>query len=548
MLAYPGADGFAAQAIGGRNSSTGKIYIVDRLTDSASPGTGALVDAGLRAYAGDLRYALEASGPRTVVFTTGGQIDLAYQSTIRPDLAPVGAIVITNPYLTVMGETAPGGGITVNGQIFVDAKEIILRHIRLRGNDTMVTSVHDPLITFTGSNPPPFNTMYNHLSLTWGKDNIAGFGGIQDATLSDCIIGPQLQAGGTARGPYVGLPNTANRISFLRNIMYHMPERNPWVQIGDVEIINNVIGARETFQAPTQLGAWYGPIRINHRGNSFSVYSPDTQTIRPVFHYGSSVGPSAAFNAASSIYYNDNYDPVYRPTGAEAQSACETRIGSGTFCPLVGSPVAFSGSYYVAPTVLSYSAAKTHVLGSTGAGANVVRDANANFVEYHDSLDTTTLANFAFTPIRGIRYPASTHPNTVSDSGGFPTLSTGLPLGSAFTDSNGDGIPDSYTLPAGAVWSDLRVDGYTFLEGYVYQYLGLTRYWDDPPGNPVNFTTGSPYLVTALNTPTALGGLSVYHVGEIIDTVDLESDTSNVVLRIGELGTTPTGVTLSVPP
>jgi len=56
-----------------------------------------LNDAG----AGSLRAALEATGPRTVIFEVGGMIDLSDD------------IYITSPYLTVAGQTAPSPGITL---------------------------------------------------------------------------------------------------------------------------------------------------------------------------------------------------------------------------------------------------------------------------------------------------------------------------------------------------------------------------------------------------------------------------------------------------
>ena len=51
---------------------------------------------------GSFRDALQASGPRIVVFEVGGAIDLNMRS-----------ISISNPFLTVAGQTAPSPGITL---------------------------------------------------------------------------------------------------------------------------------------------------------------------------------------------------------------------------------------------------------------------------------------------------------------------------------------------------------------------------------------------------------------------------------------------------
>jgi len=83
-LAFPGAVGAAAATPGGRG---GEIV---RVTTLAPSGPGSFAEAVLR------------PGKRIVVFEVGGVIDLA-ESTVR----------ITEPYLTIAGQTAPAPGITL---------------------------------------------------------------------------------------------------------------------------------------------------------------------------------------------------------------------------------------------------------------------------------------------------------------------------------------------------------------------------------------------------------------------------------------------------
>lgn len=148
--AFPGAEGAGKWTYGGRG---GRVYEVTSLADSGP---------------GSLREAVEAKGPRTVVFRTGGIVHLQSR------------LVVTNPYLTIAGQTAPGGGIVIAGRPFwINTYNVIVRHIRVRYGDSR--SDGTALITddaFGGR--PVSDLIVDHVSASWGRDENLSFYKMED--------------------------------------------------------------------------------------------------------------------------------------------------------------------------------------------------------------------------------------------------------------------------------------------------------------------------------------------------------------------------------
>jgi len=135
-LAFPGAEGFGAFAMGGRG---GDVYTVTKLTDFG-PGT--------------LRYGIQtASGPRTIVFAVSGVIQLTSNLNVDKD------------YITIAGQTAPGDGICLrDGSLVIKADHVIVRYIRSRLGDEAGREA-DAISISRGH-----HVIMDHCSASWSVD------------------------------------------------------------------------------------------------------------------------------------------------------------------------------------------------------------------------------------------------------------------------------------------------------------------------------------------------------------------------------------------
>jgi pectate lyase len=132
--AFPGAEGAGARTPGGRG---GEVLIVTNLNDRGP---------------GSLRAAVEARGPRIVVFGVAGLI------TLETPLA------IDHPFITIAGQTAPGVGVCIRGQsVHINTHDVIIRYMRFRRGNLQVRD--DALGGY-----PVANVIIDHVSASWGLD------------------------------------------------------------------------------------------------------------------------------------------------------------------------------------------------------------------------------------------------------------------------------------------------------------------------------------------------------------------------------------------
>lgn len=142
QTAFPGALGWAATTPGGRG---GQIIRVTNL-NSEGPGS--------------FRAAIEATGPRIIVFEVGGVVDLNRHT-----------LVIREPFVTIAGQTAPSPGISfIRGGMDIFAHDVVVQHIRIRpgsaGQPLHSGWEEDAISTQGGA----YNVIVDHCTLTWATD------------------------------------------------------------------------------------------------------------------------------------------------------------------------------------------------------------------------------------------------------------------------------------------------------------------------------------------------------------------------------------------
>lgn len=276
ITVFPGAYGFGTKAFGGRGlpGMTPRIMFVTTLADKVwDDVTGRLIAAP-----GSLRAALEATGPRFIIFRVGGTIIL--NEPIRVD----------SPYVYVAGQTAPPPGVVIAHRgIIVRTNDVVLRYLRFRtyfdealdylqglfiqaltldrvGNHEQVVSNH----TVT-------NVVVDHCSFAWCIDDTIGIGDIvENVTIQNCIMAEGATYGNdygpsgsgllcaTSSSPTV--PANLTQLSLHYNIFAHNSARNPRIKSGATFDIRNNIGYNwaESFPVILDCGA-----RVNFINNEY---------------------------------------------------------------------------------------------------------------------------------------------------------------------------------------------------------------------------------------------------------------------------------------
>jgi pectate lyase len=303
----PNIVGYGAATKGGAG---GKVYTVTTL-DPSGPGS--------------LREAVEAKGPRIVTFGVSGEIDLQREP-----------LYFNQPNLTVFGQTAYGGGITIkNGQVQIVADDIILQHLRIRPGVGAFATYRSNGTSLDGLTIFGSNIVLDHLSISWGTDENLDIYSGQNITIQNSIISEALNCVPEpnwhdeketchSKSVIIGHDGATN-ITFARNIIAHGFDRNPLIQGGRIDFVNNLV---YNYGGPFYANPVAGPILANVIGN---VYIPGANTVaraleRQLTVLGTCAGKLPCYASQSQIYFADNVQHNSQTKSDQAASiACSDR-------------------------------------------------------------------------------------------------------------------------------------------------------------------------------------------------------------------------------
>lgn len=428
LIAFPGAEGYGRFAKGGRG---GDVYHVTNLEDS---GDGSLRDA-IKTKKVDV--------PRTVVFDVSGAIKLKKELRIEGVKG-----------LTLAGQTAPGGGITLrdHGVIFSQCSDIVVRFMRFRLGDETKTS--EDVINVGPEKDGCRNMILDRVTATWGIDGIMDVYAADRFTMQWCLFGEALNdSTHHKKEPHAMLMSfrkIKGNITIHHNLLFSSRDRHPTLgghpppqssadSIFDFR--NNVI---YNWEGACNLATG----RFNLVGNYWRP-GPDTDFKRNPFP----IAPKAEAQDVTTGFLGGNVFEGRPEWSADNYAAFQWGVRGGKYIGEV-TKKKFAQAAEVVPAgerPATQSAEAAYDLVLKKAGASRARDEADQRV------------------IRGVKDRTHRRIDSQKEVGGWPRLEPGV----AAKDTDRDGMPDAWEkekgLDAGHAsdGNDTQGDGYTNLEHYL---------------------------------------------------------------------------------
>lgn len=409
-LAFPGAEGYGKYTTGGR---CGKTYIVDNLNDSGP---------------GSLREAVESTGPRTVVFSVDGTIEL--RTHLR----------IANDSITIAGQTAPGEGICLKDfPLIINASNVIVRYIRVRvGDKNKLDS--DGL---GGGRYGQKDVILDHLSVSWSIDECLSIYKTENLTVQWCLVAHSLRKSIHTKGSHgFGGIWGGYKATFHHNLLANHSSRNPrFSSVNGTKMVDHRNNLIYNWGFKSAYGGGQSG-EINMVGN---YYKPGPATTKRNNILDVSDDGTGRYYVSGNYVEGDNAVTKNNWLGVGGKNPVSARVNT---------PFAYEPINEDSPNT---------------AYKKILKDVGCSFMR--DSYDKSILEQVDLGIARDGDKGMIDSPN---DVGGWPELKKGVSI----ADSDKDGMPDSwekknkldYLNPVDATYFTID-KSYTNLEVYMNNLL-----------------------------------------------------------------------------
>ncbi len=441
LSAFPGAEGNGKDVTGGRG---GRVIYVTNLEDNTSVGS--------------LRYAINQSGPRIIMFKVSGTIKLKSR------------LSISKSDVTIAGQSAPGDGITLRDySVVVNTSNVIIRFMRFRMGDETKQEAD----ALEGRRYK--NIIIDHCSMSWSTDECASFYDNEFFTLQWSILSESLRNSvhGKGKHGYGGIWG-GRGVSFHHNLLAHHDSRNPrfcgsrYSNRPNDELVdfrNNVIYNWGGNSAYAGEGGRYNMVNNYYKAGPATSSSKKGRIIETWADDGGNSQPAGTHG---TFFVNGNHMTESTSVTNDNWQGVDMNSNFSKYAPGVTKSDIKSDTEFEHARVTTHSAEKAYEKIVEFCGASFKRDSIDLRIIHEVSSGTVTYSDGGNGSKNGLV-------DTQNAVGGWPVLVSS----DAPADTDNDGMPDDWEIannlnPESDADAQLKsVDGiYPNVEVYLYSLVG----------------------------------------------------------------------------